>query len=82
MQKYPSLTYQIAFSDPQTDKDLENENNRRKFIKFLYRNSKDAKPVGKLQVEKDLISGIGEDNTLSAIFTEKVYKNLVRAEVR
>ncbi|KAH0603489.1 uncharacterized protein H6S33_007811 [Morchella sextelata] len=71
VQKYPSLTYQIAFSDPQTDKDLENEDNRRKFIKFLYRNSKDAKPVGKLQVEKDLISGIGEDNTLSALFTEK-----------
>ncbi|RPB08919.1 alpha/beta-hydrolase [Morchella conica CCBAS932] len=66
-----SFTYQIAFSDPQTDKDLESEDNRRKFIKFLYRNSKDAKPVGKLQVEKDLISGIGEDNKLSALFTEK-----------
>lgn len=68
----PSVVrYQIAFTNPQTDQDLEDPENQAKLLKFLYRGSSDPRPVGKFQVTKDMLAGIGE-NQLSSMLTEKV----------
>lgn len=63
--------YQIAFNDPQTDKDLEDPENRVKLLKYLYRSSSDPKPVGRFQVTENMLAGIGQ-NQLGSLFTEKV----------
>lgn len=65
------VSYQIAFTDSQTDRDLEDPKNQAKLLKFLHRCSSDPRPVGKFQVTKDMLAGIGE-NQLSLMFTEKV----------
>lgn len=68
----PSVVrYQIAFTNPQTDQDLEDPENQAKLLKFLYRGSGDPRPVGKFQVTKDMLAGIGE-NQLSSMLTKKV----------
>lgn len=64
--------YQIALTNPQTEKDLEDPNNREKFLKFLYRTTKDPKPIGNFQVRENMVAGIGE-NLLTSMFTEKVW---------
>lgn len=63
--------YQIAFNDPQTDKDLEDPENRAKLLKYLYRSSSDPRPVGRFQVTENMLAGIGQ-NQLGSLFTEKV----------
>lgn len=66
-----ALRYQIAMGNPQTDKDLEDPENRAKFLKFMYRGVNDTRAVGNFQVTENLLAGIGE-NQLSSLFTEKV----------
>lgn len=65
------VRYQIALNDPQTDRGLEDPENRAKFLKFLYRSSSDPKAVGKFQVTGNMLEGIGETQ-LGSLLTEKV----------
>lgn len=65
------VRYQIAFNNPQTDRDLEDPENRAKLLKFLYRSFSDPKPAGKFQVTENMLAGI-EETQLGSILTEKV----------
>lgn len=65
------VRYQIAFNDPQTDRDLEDPENQAKLLKFLYRSSSDPRAAGKFQVTENMLAGIGETQ-LGSLLTEKV----------
>ncbi|RPB02196.1 alpha/beta-hydrolase [Choiromyces venosus 120613-1] len=55
--KIPSFKYQIAFQDPQTEKDTEAPGKVRQFLNGLHRGRGDER--GELMVDKDIVESIG-----------------------
>ncbi|CUS09877.1 unnamed protein product [Tuber aestivum] len=56
--KVPSFKYQIAFQDPQTEKDTEAPGKVRQFLKGLHRAPGDE--AANLMVEKDIVESVGD----------------------
>ncbi|KAG0640038.1 Alpha/Beta hydrolase protein [Tuber brumale] len=56
--KIPSFKYQIAFQDPQTEKDTEAPGKVRQFLKGLHRGVGDER--AKFMVEQDIVESVGD----------------------
>jgi pimeloyl-ACP methyl ester carboxylesterase len=56
--KIPSFKYQIAFQDPQTEKDTEAPGKIRQFLKGLHRGLGDER--GNFMVDKDIVESVGD----------------------
>ena len=66
----PTFTYQIGFADPQTERDLENEEAIDKFLRALYRGLGDPF-TGVFQVKENVLEALG-DQPRGKLLTQKV----------
>ncbi|KAF3938187.1 hypothetical protein ABW19_dt0202240 [Dactylella cylindrospora] len=62
VKKLPNFTYQIGLADPQTEVDLWEKDNIRKFLKAIYRGIGDGRGEkgGSINVERDMIKSVGD----------------------
>jgi len=69
VKRIPTFTYQIAFNDPQTEKDLEGKEAIDRFMRGLHRGLGDTF-TGEIQVRKDIVTHIG-DQPRGKLLTQK-----------
>jgi soluble epoxide hydrolase/lipid-phosphate phosphatase len=75
----PSLTYQIAFSDPQTERDIVSREDISRFLRGIHRGLGDGAPD--IQVTKDWMKNLG-DWPRGKLLSEKVRHHEAREAKR
>jgi soluble epoxide hydrolase/lipid-phosphate phosphatase len=70
IKKVPTFTYQVAFADPQTEKDLEKRSEIDRFFRAIHRGLGDG-PSGEIQVTKNFMMSLG-DSPRGKLLTKQV----------